>query len=98
MYIYIYIYCRQVWVNNLKNNFIVKGGHETFRWGFFMFQCFLSFLMFAFFCLGFPSLPLLVDIFKPSNGPPNEMLGICIYIYSEVRTVRFWTNVCHLDG
>ena len=51
------------------------------RWGFLMFQCFFFFFffffffIFAFFCLSFSSLPLLLDIFKPKNGPPNEVLG-----------------------
>ena len=62
-------------------SFIVKNVHETpppKRWGFFMFQCFFFFLIFAFFCLSFSSLPLLLDIFKPKNGPPNEVLGYYI--------------------
>ena len=41
----------------------------------FMFQCCLFFLIFGFFCLSLSSLPLLLDIFKPKNGPPNEVLG-----------------------
>ena len=36
---------------------------------------FLPWFFFAFFCLGFSLLPLLLDIFKPKNGPPNEVLG-----------------------
>ena len=40
-----------------------------------MFQCFFFFLIFAFVCPSFSSLPLLLDIFKPKNGPPNEVLG-----------------------
>ena len=58
-------------------SFIVKNGHETpppKRWGFFMFQCFFLFLSSAVFCLGLSSLPLLLAILKPKNGPPNEVL------------------------
>ena len=40
-----------------------------------MFQCVRFFLIFAFFCLIFSSLPLLLDIFMPKNGPPDEVLG-----------------------
>ena len=29
----------------------------------------------AFFCLSFPSLPLLFDILKPNNCPPDEVFG-----------------------
>ena len=32
-------------------------------------------LIFASFCLCFSPLPLLLDIFMPKNGPPNEVLG-----------------------
>ena len=42
---------------------------------------FLFFLIFAFFCLSFLFLPRLLDIFKPKNGPPNEVLGV-FYIVS----------------
>ena len=45
----------------------IKIGHETPR--FPMFQCFFVFLIFAFVCPSFFSLPLLLDIFKPKNGP-----------------------------
>ena len=69
-------------------SYIVKNGHETLpkRWGFFMFQCFSFFLIFAFFCLSFSSLPLLLVFFKPKNGPPNEVLGIYIYISGRLKT------------
>ena len=77
----------QVWVKNLKKipSFIAKNVHETpppKRWGFFMFQCFFFFLIFAFFCLSFSSLPLLLDIFKPKNGPLNEVLGLFFGMFS----------------
>ena len=40
-----------------------------------MFQCFFFFLIFAFFCHSFSSLPLLLDIFTPKNGPPSGVRG-----------------------
>ena len=44
-------------------------------WGVFTFQCFVFFLIFAFFCLSFPSSPLLLDFLKPKSGPSNEVMG-----------------------
>ena len=46
-----------------------------------MSQCFFFFLIFAFFCHSFSSLPLLLDIFRPKYGPPNGVRGMHIYIY-----------------
>ena len=48
-------------------------------WGFFTYQCFVFFLIFAFFCLILSSFPLLLDFLKPKNGPLNEDIGIYIY-------------------
>ena len=51
-------------------------------WGFFTFQYFVFFLIFAFSCLSFSSFPLLLDFSKPKSGPSNEVIGkISIYIY-----------------
>ena len=44
-------------------------------WGFFMFQCFVFFLIFAFSCLSFSSFPLLLDFLKPKTGPSIEVIG-----------------------
>ena len=44
-------------------------------WGFFTFQCFVFFLIFAFSCLSFSSFPLLLDFLKPKSGPSNEVIG-----------------------
>ena len=42
--------------------------------GFFTFQCFVFFLIFAFSCLCFfSSFPLLLDFLKPKSGPSNEV-------------------------
>ena len=46
-----------------------------------MFQCFVFFLIFAFSCLHFSSLALLLDISKPKRGPPNEVYRLDDYIY-----------------
>ena len=91
MYIYIYIYVAltplggQILVKNLKKipSLTVKNGHETpppKRWGFFTFQCFFFFLIFAFFCHGFSSLPVLLDILRPKNGVRGYM---ALYVYRE---------------
>ena len=52
-----------------------KNTHTHLVWGFFTFQCFVFFLIFAFSCLSFSSFPLLLDFFKPKSGPSNEVIG-----------------------
>ena len=54
-----------------------------------MFQCFFVFLIFAFFCLSFSSLPLLLDFFKPKNGPPSEVLGTFLFCLSGCLSLPF---------
>ena len=80
----------QILVKNLKRpQFYTQNGHETpppKRWGLYMFQCFFSFLVFAFFCHSFSSLPLLLDIFRPKNGP--QWLGLEAYIYIYIYRVK----------
>ena len=53
--------------------------HTHLVWGFFVFQCFVIFLIFAFSCLSFSSFPLLLDFLKPESGPSNEVVYIYIY-------------------
>ena len=70
------------WTSQKIPSFIVKNGHKTpppKRWGFFMFQCFCFFLIFAFFCHSFSSLPLLLDILMLQMAHPVELEAqICI--------------------
>ena len=56
---------------------IVKIGQEKphKNVGVFMFPSFFFFLLSAFFCLSFSSLPLLFDILKPKICPPDEVFG-----------------------
>ena len=59
-------------------NFIVKMTQDKpphLVWGFFTFQCFVFFLIFAFSCLSCSSFPLLLDLLKPKSGPSNEVMG-----------------------
>ena len=67
------------WIPKFK----VKNGHETPppKRGGFMFQCCFFFLIVAFFCHSFSSLPLVLDIFRPKNGPPSGVWG-SIYIHT----------------
>ena len=58
--------------------------------GFFTFQCFVFFLIFAFSCLSFSSFPLLLDFLKPKSGPPNEVVGIYIYMGASGLLARPW--------
>ena len=51
----------------------MKNPHKNV--GFFMFPSFFFFLISAFFCLNFSSLPLLFDILKPKICPPDEVFG-----------------------
>ena len=51
-----------------------KHTHTHLVWGFFTFQCFVFFLIFAFSCLSFSSFPLLLDFLKPKSGPSNEVI------------------------
>ena len=44
-----------------------------------MFPSFFFFLLSAFFCLSFSSLPLLFEILKPKICPPDEVFGKDIY-------------------
>ena len=75
----------QVWVKNLKKSPVLLSKmamkHPHLKGVLFQVSLFLllSHLR-LFFCLSFSSLPLRLDIFKPKNGPPNEVLGIYIYI------------------
>ena len=112
VYIYIFIYIisgpkkvknsayplfYRKWPRNKKHT------HTHLVWGFFTFQCFFVFLIFAFSCLSFSFSPLLLDFLKPKIGPSNEVIGyymyvyvyvymyICIYIYMYMRCrVRKW--------
>ena len=87
IYIYIYIYGHNLnqWAKkkikiSIYPQFYSKNGQEKPPhqvWGFFTFQCFVFFLIFAFLCLIFSSFPLLLDFLKPKSGPLNEV----IYIY-----------------
>ena len=69
--------------------FIVKNDPEKpprLVWGFFTFQCFAFFLIFAFSCFSSSSFPLLLDFLKPKSGPSNEVIGylfilICLYLF-----------------
>ena len=62
--------------------FYSKNGPEKpphLVWGFFTFQRFVFFLIFAFSCLSFSSFPLLLDFLKPKSGPSNEVIGEILY-------------------
>ena len=63
------------------HHFIVKNdpNNPLTWWGFFMFQCFVFFFIFAFSCLSFSSFPLLFDFLKPTSGPSDEVIGRNIY-------------------
>ena len=50
--------------------------HTHLVWGFFTFQCFAFFLIFAFSSLSFSAFPLLLDFLKPKSGPSNEVIGM----------------------
>ena len=100
-YIYIYIY---MYGHNLNQSarrwskfqnfpqFYRKDDPENpphLVWGFFTFQCFVFFLIFAFSCFSYSSSPLLLDFLKPKSGPSNEVLYIYIYIiYAGVFACR----------
>ena len=56
--------------------------------GFFTFECFVFFLIFAFSCLSLSSFPLLLDFLKPKSDPSNEVIGI--YICCRVKT---WSKI-----
>ena len=63
--------------------------------GFFTFQCFVFFLIFAISCLSFSDFPLLLDFLKPKSGPSNEVIGkMAIYkialLYFFVIFSVFW--------
>ena len=89
-YIYIYIYMAITSISGPKKGHIFNfpqfrskddpEKHPHLVRGFFTFQCFVFFLMFAFSCLSFSSFPLLLDFSKPESGPSNEVIG-SIYIY-----------------
>ena len=74
-----------------------KNKHPHLVWGFFTFQCFVFFLIFAFYCISFSSFPLLLDFLKPKSGPSNEVIGygaiLYIYIYSLCVVQGVWFGV-----
>ena len=92
IYIYIYICGHNLnqWAkirSTFQNfpSFIAKNDPEKpphLVWGFFTFQCFVFFIIFAFSCLSFSSFPLLLDFLKPKSGPSNEVTGIFVYCFS----------------
>ena len=71
---------------NFDCQFIVKNDPERpphLVRGFFTFQCFVFFPLFAFSCLGFSSFPLLLDFLKPKSGPSNDVTGINMLWYDD---------------
>ena len=97
-YIYIYGHNLNQWAQKRSNfqnfpSFIVKNDPEKpphLVWGFFTFQCFLFFLIFAFPCLIFSSFPLLLGFLKPKSGPSNEVISIYIYMPVTSFGGLFW--------
>ena len=52
-----------------------------------VFHVSMFFFLFAFFCHSFSSLPLLLGIFRPENGPPNGVRGKFLVSWKTVPTV-----------
>ena len=64
----------------IGGHFLVKTP-PTKKMGVFKFPSFFFFVLSAFLFLSFSSPPLLFDILKPKICPPDEVFGLCIYIY-----------------
>ena len=67
-----------------------KPPHQV--WGFFTFQWFVFFLIFAFSCLSLSSFPLLLDFLKPKSGPSNEVIGSSLWAITQSRRKRDFTR------
>ena len=65
----------QFFSKNEKKKKKKQHTHTHLVWGFFTFQCFVFFLIFAFSCLKSSSSPLFLDLLKPKSGPSNEVIG-----------------------
>ena len=94
---YIYIYNPTEWADfgwkSKKKQFYSQNGNETpppKRWGFFMFQCFFFFLIFAFFCHSFfvsPSAPCPFWGLKIAH-PVGLEVCVYVYIYMKQQEIR----------